>query len=263
MAGLIVQEENGAETCIQALPRLNGSSCQLEKILIRPYEEKDRDVIRRICCDTGLWGEPIESLFADREIFADLFTKPYLDYEPEWALVAEDRGQVVGYLLGSVCPNFDLLLMQSGFQTAIKLLGRYATGRYAHHPRSRRFIRWLLTAGLWEQPKHPTHAAHLHWDIEKNHRGRGIAQLFWQGYETKLRAAGIKQCYGAFFSHPRRRPEHVYARFGFSVFDRKRTTLFEPEITDPVEVVCVQKMLEPWTNGKSVNGNGLNGHGPR
>jgi hypothetical protein len=35
----------------------------------------------------------------------------------------------------------------------------------------------------------------------------------------------------------------AYARYGFEVFDRRRTTLFEPEIREPVEVVCVCKSL--------------------
>jgi hypothetical protein len=150
-------------------------------------------------------------------------------------LVAEDHGRVVGYLLGSVCPHFDRVLIRSGFQTTLKILGRFAAGRYARHPRSRRFIRWLLTAGFWEQPKHPARAAHLHFEIDKHHRGQGLARLFWLTYENKF----------AFFSHPDRHPELVYSRFGFSVFDRKRTTMFEPEMPEPVEVVCVQKVLEP------------------
>src|SRR5438132_13801107 len=51
-------------------------------ILIRPYEQTDREAICRICCDTGFLGHPIEPLFLDREMVADLFTKPYLQYEP-------------------------------------------------------------------------------------------------------------------------------------------------------------------------------------
>jgi hypothetical protein len=35
-------------------------------------------------------------LFQDRELFAELFTRPYLDHEPEWGTVAESNGQVVG-----------------------------------------------------------------------------------------------------------------------------------------------------------------------
>lgn len=220
-----------------------GKSSGCEEAIIRPYREEDRKAIRRICCNTGFLGNPVDSLFKDRDLFADLFTKPYLLYEPEWTLVAEDEGRVVGYLLGSVRRNFDLLLMQSGFQTASKMIFRLASGRYANHPRSRKFIRWLFTNGLWEQPKHPPNAAHLHFDVEKDYRGHSIARHLWEIYEEKLLSAGVKRCYGAFFSHRQRRPEVVYRRYGFRVFDRKRTTLFEPEIMDPVEVVCVHREL--------------------
>jgi ribosomal protein S18 acetylase RimI-like enzyme len=210
---------------------------------IRPYGEADREAIRRLCCDTGYLGGPVEALFQDRELFADLFTRPYLDHAPEWALVAEVDGGLVGYLLGATSRHFDLMLMRSGFRTASKMLFRLATGRYAHHARSERFVRWLLTAGFWEQPKHPANAAHLHWDIAKGFRGRGICRRLWDVYEKRLRAAGVRQCYGSLFSYRKRRPEWVYARYGFQVFDRKPTTLFQPEIADPVEVVCVQKPL--------------------
>lgn len=212
-------------------------------IHIRSYREEDRADICRLCCDTGFLGHPVDSLFQDRDLFAELFTRPYLDHEPECAIVAESNGQVVGYLLGSVSRHFALLQLASGFHTAAKMALRLAAGRYADHPRSREFIRWLFTAGFREQPKHPRGAAHLHWDIDKEYRGCGIARRLWQDYQQRLQAADIRKCYGAFFSHPKRRPELVYARYGFNVFDRRRTTLFEPEIADPVEVVCVCKDL--------------------
>lgn len=216
----------------------------LEKIArIRTYQEADREAIRQLCCDTGFLGRPVEPLFQDRELFADLFTKAYLDHQPEWALVAEVDGRVVGYLLGAVSRHFELALLHSGFQTAAKMLFRLATGRYAHHPRSEEFVRWLLTVGFREQPKHPPNSAHLHWDIERGFHGRGITLRLWQVFEKKLRAAGIRHCYGAFFSYRRRRPEMVYARYGFTVFDRRRTSVFQPEIPGPVEVVCVHREL--------------------
>lgn len=212
-------------------------------VCIRPYREEDREAICRLCCDTGFLGQPVDSLFQDRELFAELFTRPYLDHEPEWGTVAESNGQVVGYLLGSVCRYFGALQLFAGFQTAAKMVMRLAAGNYANHPRSKKFIRWLFTAGLHEQPKHPRGAAHLHFDIHKDYWGRGITLRLWRHYERRLRAAGIQKCYGAFFSHPGRRPELVYARYGFTVFDRRRTTLFEPEMADPMEVVCVAKDL--------------------
>lgn len=215
-----------------------------EAVRIRNYRERDRAAIQRLCCDTGFLGEPIDSLFQDRELFAELFTKPYLDHKPEWALVAEAQGRVVGYLLGSVGRDFEWALLRSGFQTTFKMLFRLALGRYDRHPRSRQFVRWLMSCGFREQPKHPSNAAHLHWDIERPYRGRGVSQRLWQVFQERLMAHGVQQCYGSFFSYPQRRPERIYARFGFRVFDRRVTTLFWPELRETVEVVCVHKRFE-------------------
>jgi GNAT superfamily N-acetyltransferase len=214
------------------------------EVRIREYRPGDRATIRRLCCETGFLGHPVDPIFHDRELFADLFTNPYLNEEPEWALVAEaEDGRLVGYLLGSVRKHFDLVQMRSGFQTASKMFFRLVTGRYARHPRSRQFVKWLFATGFSEQPKHPPDAAHLHLDLEQSFRGRGIARRLWEIYEERLRAVGVTHCYGAFFSHPKRRPELVYARYGFRDFDRRKTTLFQPEISDTVEVVCVHKEL--------------------
>jgi len=212
-------------------------------VRIRPYHQTDRAAIRQLCCETGYLGKPVDCLFQDRELFADLFTNAYLDHQPQWALVAESDGKFAGYLLGAVSKRFDLILMRSGLVTTVKMLLRLAAGRYSGHRRSRLFIRWLLTVGYREQPKHPPNAAHLHCDLERGFRGRGILKKLWNVYEERLRLAGVTQCYGSFFSHPHRRPEAVYARYGFTVFDRRRTTLFEPEIAEPVEVVCVARKV--------------------
>lgn len=214
-----------------------------QSVFIRPFRSSDIEIFHRMCCDSAFLGHPMDSLFQDRDLFADLFTKAYLDYEADWIFVAEVHGQVVGYLLGSVRKHFDLLLMRSGLRTTARMLLRLCAGRYAGHSRSRRFIRWLLTSAFHEQPKHPPEAAHLHIQLEKDFRGRGVGRRLWEHYEQKLREAGIKRCYGTFYSHCRRRPELAYARYGFTVFDRCRTTMFQPEISDPVEVVCVVKEL--------------------
>lgn len=243
----LVLNRAGAEAA--AIPRLRDGMPlrtprrEEQAVRIRHYRKADREAFCRLCCETGFLGSPVDPLFLDRELFADLFTRPYLDYEPEWVFVAEIQGEVVGYLLGSVCKHFNLVLLRSGLRTAVKMLLRLARGRYAQHPRSRQFIRWLLTAGMWEQPKHPQNAAHLHIQIDKRYRGRGIGRLLWEQYEKELRAVGMTQCYGAFFSYPQRRPEVAYSHYGFTVFDRRRTTMFQPEILEPVEVVCVCKRL--------------------
>jgi len=213
------------------------------QVRIRAYVESDRPAIRRLCWETGFLGGPIDPVFQDRELFADLFTAAYLEHEPHWAVVAELDHRIVGYLLGSTCPHFDFILMREGLPIAAKMLFRLLTGRYAGHPRSARFVVWLLTVAYHEQPKHPPHAAHFHFDLQDRFRGLGIAQRLWRWYEKRLRSVGVKECYGAFFSHPERRPETVYQRYGFRVFDRKPTTLFQPEVAG-VELVCMHRKLD-------------------
>ena len=212
------------------------------RVQVRGYLPTDRPAIRKLCCDTGFLGKPIDEVFQDRELFADLFTGAYLDHEPEWAFVAEAEGRLVGYLLGSVHRYFDVLLIRNGFPIAAKMVCKLVTGGYAQHPRSARFVRWLLGCGYHEQPKHPALAAHLHFDLDSGYRGRGLGRRLWEVYEERLLAAGIEQCYGTFFSHPMRRPEWVYVRYGFSVYDRKPTRMFQPEVPN-VEVVCMRKEL--------------------
>lgn len=244
MIGLTVEEGLNGKTFAEK-NKINGNGAHNggKNIVIRPYRAHDRVAIRRICCDTGFLGNPVETIFSDREIFADLFTEPYLSSEPNWAWVAENGEGVAGYLLGSTSPTFQRTLLFSGFQTTLKMIFRSITGRYAKHPRTNKFIRWLLTSGYREQPRHPAGAAHLHLNIKKSYRGFGLGPRLWHAYETQLQAAGVRHCYGAFFSYPQRRPEQIYSRFGFSIFDRKPTVIFQPEISEPVEVVCVQKKI--------------------
>jgi hypothetical protein len=48
--------------------------------LIRHYKPEDRQSIRDICAETGLWGEPIDSFFQDRALFSELIVDPYLRF---------------------------------------------------------------------------------------------------------------------------------------------------------------------------------------
>ena len=214
-----------------------------QKISIRTFRPEDGEAVRRICCETGLLGKPIDPIYKDRELFADLITGPYLRYEPEQALIAEKGVQVIGYLLGSSSDHFNLISMFCGFNTLCKMLLRLFGGRYRDHPRSKQFVRWVLLKGITERPKHPNHASHLHFNLIRAYRGRTIANHLWSNFETMLRSAGVNQCYGEFYSYARRRPEIVYSRYGFRLFDRCETTIFQPEIQEPISVVCMIKDL--------------------
>ncbi len=223
---------------------VHGHVPSLLQVQLRQYQDFDREEVRRLCCDTGFLGSPIDQLYQDRELFADLFTNAYLDYEPEWTLVAENGGRVAGYQTGSVDPRFTRTLMLSGFQAAYKMVLRLITGKYSHHPRSEQFVRWVLTRGLKEQPKHPERAAHLHVNLEKPLRWGSVARRLLSTFEGMLKSVGINYYYAKFFSCPQRNPERLYDRLGFEIYDRVETTIFRPEIADTVHIVCIHKRLE-------------------
>ena len=71
---------------------------------IRSYQASDRVAVRKLCCETGFLGSPIDPVFQDRELFADFLTTYYTDHEPESSFVLEIDGQIRGYLLGSRKP---------------------------------------------------------------------------------------------------------------------------------------------------------------
>src|ERR1041385_5723193 len=72
--------------------------------LIRGYRSSDREAVRKLCCDTGFLGEPIDPVYQDRELFADFFTTYYTDHAPESCFLLEVDGEISGSLLGSRKP---------------------------------------------------------------------------------------------------------------------------------------------------------------
>src|SRR3984893_2920896 len=108
---------------------------------IRSYQASDRVAVRKLCCDTGFLGHPIDPVFQDRELFADFLTTYYTDHEPESSFVLEIDGQIRGYLLGSRKP---LRHQVYAFAHTVVLFFRALARYFRYNGRSRRFIRWTL-----------------------------------------------------------------------------------------------------------------------
>jgi hypothetical protein len=70
---------------------------------IRSYRDSDRAAVRRLCCQTGFLGDPIDPVYEDRELFADFLTTYYTDHEPESCLHLEVDRENPGYHNGT--PN--------------------------------------------------------------------------------------------------------------------------------------------------------------
>ena len=101
-----------------------------QPFLIRGYRRTDREAVRKLCCDTGFLGHPIDPVYQDRELFADFLTTYYTDHEPESCFLLEVDGEIRGYLLGSRKPLRNQLYsfqQTSGFFSALSGVIRVTT----------------------------------------------------------------------------------------------------------------------------------------
>jgi len=190
---------------------------------IRPYAAGDRETVRRICCDTADAGRPVEAFFGDRELFADLLTNYYTDFEPESAWVVEQAvgparsvthsvaggpavaggpvitggpaiaGEVLGYLAGCRDTNRFKRIMFWRI-VPLALFKALWSGTWWAVP-TRRLIRcnlpiWWRSLGHSAMPL-TAYPAHLHINLRTGVQGQGIGRQLINQFLAQLRSAGI------------------------------------------------------------------------
>jgi hypothetical protein len=212
-----------------------------EGIVIRNYESRDREVVRRICCETGFLGKPIDPVFEDRELFADYLTSYYTDREPESSFVLEQNGVVKGYLLGSRHP---LRQQWHDFWLNFSLVSR-ATKRYWGYSReSRDFIGWILRNSWREVPAAPRRTAHFHINCLPEAQSVAGAREIVNRYLEYLRDAGEKSVFGQMVTFDSRRGAPVFERYGFQVLNKREITKYRKIHSKPVYLTTIVKQLE-------------------
>lgn len=208
--------------------------------VIRPYRPSDRDVVRRLCCETGYLGQPIDPVFEDRELFADYLTSFYTDREPESIFVLEQDGEVKGYLMGSRRP----LLQQ--FHNFFLNLSLFARGifRYPRYNKaSKAFVRWILLNAWREVPAAPRRIPHFHFNMLPEAMGFGTTRELLVQFFHHLRAHGETHVFGQVVTFEDRRGAKVFERFGFQVVEKKEITKYRAHRTEPVYLCTVLKDL--------------------
>lgn len=208
----------------------------------RPYEPRDRATIRRICCETGFLGKPIDEVFGDRDVFADFLTRYYTDVEPESSWVGEKNGQVVGYLLS--CKRWNLNRWWgrwNNVRLAFKVGWRFLCGRY--DAKSRKFLAWILSRGWKETPWIPPNAAHFHFNSLKEHRKMGIARDLVVTLLEDLRRNHVPRVYGQMVTYGHRRSEKLYEYMGWRVVDKKRLSKYEGKVDEELWLTTIVKDL--------------------
>jgi len=216
--------------------------------VIRSYQPQDRETIRWICSETGFMGEPIEVFFEGREIFADLWSRYYLDYEPESCFVAEVEGRVVGYLLGcldtsryeqifsqKINPEIFRRCLREGFFFKRKNL------QYVYRViRSRWRGEFKVPMG-WIKAEYP---AHLHINIAPpEYRGKGIGKALMLRYLEYLKEHKIPGVHLGTTSR-NKRALGLYYHLGFKDLFRGALTCYDHILSEPLELIYLGLKLE-------------------
>ena len=209
--------------------------------VIRSYRASDREDVRRLCCQTGFLGEPIDPVYEDRELFADFLTTYYTDHEPESAFVIEIDGELHGYLLGCRKPlRNQLYSFQQNLVLGFRALLRYR--RY--NERSRLFVRWVLSHGWREVPAAPRRTPHFHINLLPDARKMATTRALFSAYFAYLYRHGERRVYGQIVTFESRRGEKMFERYGFKVLNRARITKYESFHSESVYLSTVIKNLE-------------------
>ena len=208
---------------------------------IRNYRASDREAVRRLCCDTGYLGEPIDPVYQDRELFADFLTTYYTDHEPESSFVVEVNGELRGYLLGCRKPLLNQLYsFYQNICLSARALLRYGT----YNEASRNFIGWLVMNGWREVPAAPRRTPHFHINLLPDARKIATTRALFSAYFGYLYRHGEKRVYGQIVTFESRRGEKMFERYGFKVLNRARITKYDGMHPESVYLSTVIKDLE-------------------
>jgi hypothetical protein len=212
-----------------------------EPFIIRSYRRSDREAVRKLCCDTGFLGEPIDPVYEDRQLFADFLTTYYTEWEPESSFVIESDGDIRGYLLGCRKPlRNQLYSFWQNVSLFLKALSRY----FRYHERSRRFVRWALVHGWREVPAAPRRVPHFHVNLLPDARKMSTTRALMSAYLSYLYRCGEKRVYGQIVTFESRRGEKMFERYGFKVLNRAEITKYKAFYPESVYLSTVIKTLE-------------------
>lgn len=209
--------------------------------IIRSYRASDRVAVRRLCCQTGFLGEPIDPVYEDGELFADFLTTYYTDHEQESSFVIEVDGELQGYLLGSRKPLRNQLY---SFYQNVCLFLRALLRYRRYNKASRRFILWILMNGWREVPAAPRRTPHFHINLLPDARKVSTTRALLSAYFSYLYRSGEKRVYGQIVTFESRRGEKMFERYGFRVMNRAKITKYKSFYSESVYLSTVIKNLE-------------------
>lgn len=195
--------------------------------IIRPYQNKDRESIRKIAFDTAFMGEPAGLFFSDQEVLADILTAYFTDHEPESLFVAESGGTIVGYLLGATDSARVSRIFRSNIMwpLVMKILKRGTLGQAKNIRQGWKYLSSYLKREFSTPDFYKDYPATLHINIAAGYRANGIGAKLIEAFLDYL---SKEQVPGVRLGTISDRAAGFFEKQGFKSLAKKKHSYFRP-----------------------------------
>jgi ribosomal protein S18 acetylase RimI-like enzyme len=184
---------------------------------IRPYRPGDERALYEICLRTGDSGGDATALYRDPNLLGEVYVGPYVRLAPTLAFVAEDDGEVAGYVLGAADTRAFELACEREWWPALR--SRYALGVFPANSPDDRLARLIHGPGETSEDVIERYPAHLHIDLLPRLQGRGFGRRLLEALFDALRTGRVPAVHlGVGLANER--AIGFYERMGFTVVHR-------------------------------------------
>lgn len=163
----------------------------MNTILIRPARPGDQAGAYYVCLKTGNFGQDGEPFYRDDpDALGRIFVGPYLSYEPEFALIAEDAEGICGYALGARDSRAFYQRYEHEWRPALCAQFPAPTGDPTHWTRVQQVYHWYHHPDYFCPEPYASYPSHLHIDLLERARGGGLGRKMLEQVMDKLRQQG-------------------------------------------------------------------------
>lgn len=211
-------------------------------VTIRSYRFSNRKEVEALSFDTAFLGDSFSAIKMNKNLWLEVAVRYYLDEEPDSVFVAEDDGRVVGYLFGCLDDKKKEEYERRHFPKWKKLFE--IPYYYTFSSATRAFIKYYLVHYRKEKFSFPKNAGHVHINIGKEYRNRGIGTMLMETFFDYAKGKGTLIVHADSFLAKKNITTAFWEKLGFHEFSRTKTRFWHKFLPDEeVYLVCYVRSL--------------------
>jgi ribosomal protein S18 acetylase RimI-like enzyme len=163
----------------------------MNEIRIRTARAGDQPGAYHVCLRTGDFGRDGEPFYReDPDALGRIFVGPYLAFEPEFSLIAEDAEGICGYALGALDSRAFYDRYEREWRPGLCAEFPEPQGDPTTWTRAQTAHSWYHHPDYYMPEPYETYPSHLHIDLLPRAQGRGLGRRMLVEVMDRLRGRG-------------------------------------------------------------------------